>query len=52
MHAFDNAVTIARPAGDVFAFLADFQNVPRWNSICMASILIPLPCDWLTHHWR
>ena len=31
MHAFDNTVTIARPAGEVFAFLADFQNVPRWN---------------------
>jgi uncharacterized protein YndB with AHSA1/START domain len=31
MHAFDNTVTITRPAGEVFAFLADFQNVPRWN---------------------
>ena len=31
MRAFDNTVTIARPAGEVFAFLADFQNVPRWN---------------------
>jgi uncharacterized protein YndB with AHSA1/START domain len=31
MHAFANTVTIARPAGEVFAFLADFQNVPRWN---------------------
>jgi hypothetical protein len=31
MHAFDNTVTIARPAGEVFEFLADFENVPRWN---------------------
>jgi uncharacterized protein YndB with AHSA1/START domain len=28
---FENAVTIRRPAEDVFAFLADFENVPRWN---------------------
>ena len=31
MRAFDNTVTIARPAGEVFAFLAEFENVPRWN---------------------
>ena len=29
MHAFDNTVTITRPAGEVFVFLADFQNVPQ-----------------------
>jgi len=28
---FKNTVTIRRPAEDVFAFLADFENVPRWN---------------------
>ena len=28
---FENTVTIRRPAEDVFAFLADFENVPRWN---------------------
>jgi hypothetical protein len=28
---FENIVTIRRPAQDVFAFLADFENVPRWN---------------------
>jgi len=25
MHTFDNTVTIARPAGEGFAFLADFS---------------------------
>lgn len=31
MEAFENIVMIRRPAEEVFAFLADFQNVPRWN---------------------
>ena len=31
MPSFANAVTIARPVDEVFAFLADFENVPRWN---------------------
>jgi hypothetical protein len=31
METFENTVTIQRPAEDVFAFLADFENVPRWN---------------------
>jgi uncharacterized protein YndB with AHSA1/START domain len=31
MPTFDNTVTIHRPADDVFAFLADFENIPRWN---------------------
>jgi len=31
MDAFENTVTIARPRDEVFAFLADFRNVPRWN---------------------
>jgi hypothetical protein len=31
MAAFQNTVTIARPADEVFAFLADFQNIPAWN---------------------
>jgi len=31
MQTFENTVTIQRPAGDVFAFLADFENIPRWN---------------------
>lgn len=31
MQAFQNTVTIARPAGEVFAFLADLRNIPRWN---------------------
>lgn len=28
---FDNVVTIDRPLADVFAYLAQFENVPRWN---------------------
>ena len=28
---FTNTVTINRPQPEVFAYLADFENVPRWN---------------------
>ncbi|WP_448808814.1 SRPBCC family protein [Agromyces bauzanensis] len=28
---FTNVVTIDRPQAEVFAYLADFENVPRWN---------------------
>jgi len=31
MQTFQNTVTIARPAEEVFAFLADLQNIPKWN---------------------
>jgi hypothetical protein len=31
MAAFHDTVTIARPADEVFAFLADFGNIPAWN---------------------
>jgi hypothetical protein len=31
MTAFHNTVTIARTADEVFAFLADFGNIPVWN---------------------
>ena len=31
MHTFQNTVTIARPVSEVFAFLADLRNIPRWN---------------------
>jgi uncharacterized protein YndB with AHSA1/START domain len=31
MGTFENTVTIGRTAEDVFAFLADFENVPTWN---------------------
>lgn len=31
MPAFENTATIQRPAEEVFAFLADFENVPMWN---------------------
>lgn len=28
---FDNVVTINRPAAEVFAYLARFENIPSWN---------------------
>jgi uncharacterized membrane protein len=28
---FGNTVTIQRPCTEVFAFLADLENLPRWN---------------------
>jgi uncharacterized membrane protein len=31
MQTFQNTVTIHRPADEVFAFLADFENIPIWN---------------------
>jgi carbon monoxide dehydrogenase subunit G len=31
MATFENTVTIRRAVEDVFAFLADFENVPSWN---------------------
>jgi len=31
MQTFQNTVTIARPADEVFAFLADLRNIPAWN---------------------
>jgi uncharacterized protein YndB with AHSA1/START domain len=31
MATFENVVVIGRPIEEVFAFLSDFENVPRWN---------------------
>jgi uncharacterized protein YndB with AHSA1/START domain len=31
MATFENTVLIRRPIADVFAFLADFENIPKWN---------------------
>lgn len=31
MASFENTVTIRRPIAAVFAFLADFENIPTWN---------------------
>ncbi|HET8778535.1 MAG TPA: SRPBCC family protein [Agromyces sp.] len=28
---FDNVVTINRPPAEVFAYLAQFENIPNWN---------------------
>ena len=31
MATFENTVMISRPIEEVFAFLSDFENVPKWN---------------------
>ena len=31
MATFENTVMIRRPIEDVFAFLSDFENIPKWN---------------------
>ena len=31
MATFQNTVTIRRAVEDVFTFLADFENIPKWN---------------------
>ena len=31
MQTFQNTITIARPVGEVFAFLADPRHIPRWS---------------------
>jgi uncharacterized protein YndB with AHSA1/START domain len=31
VETFENSVTIERPVQEVFAFLADFENIPTWN---------------------
>jgi len=28
---FENTIRIDRPADEVFAFLSDFENIPKWN---------------------
>jgi uncharacterized protein YndB with AHSA1/START domain len=28
---FENTVMISRPIAEVFGFLADFENIPKWN---------------------
>jgi uncharacterized protein YndB with AHSA1/START domain len=28
---FENTITIRRDSAEVFAYLADFENVPKWN---------------------
>jgi hypothetical protein len=28
---FENAIPIDRPIDEVFAFLSDFENIPKWN---------------------
>jgi uncharacterized membrane protein len=31
MIEFENRIAIDSPVGEVFAFVADFENVPKWN---------------------
>ena len=31
MATFENTVMISRPIEQVFGFLSDFENIPRWN---------------------
>ena len=31
MLEFENAVDVDRPIDEVFAFLSDFENIPKWN---------------------
>ncbi|HZD71637.1 MAG TPA: SRPBCC family protein [Actinomycetes bacterium] len=35
MASFENTVIIQRPVEEVFAFLADFENLPKWNYAIM-----------------
>ena len=47
MQTFENTVTIQRPAGEVFAFLADFENIPKWNyAIEDTTKFPPGPSGW------
>ena len=31
MLEFENAIAVERPIDEVFAFLSDFENIPKWN---------------------
>jgi uncharacterized membrane protein len=31
MIRFENTISIERPVAEVFAFLSDFENIPKWN---------------------
>ncbi len=31
MFKFENTIRIDRPIAEVFAFLSDFENIPKWN---------------------
>src|SRR5215216_6991398 len=31
MLEFENTIRIDRPIDEVFAFLSDFENIPKWN---------------------
>ena len=44
MQTFQNTITITRPVGEVFAFLADLRNIPRCSW--------PRTGGWKTVIWR
>ena len=37
MATFENTVVIRRPIEEVFGFLADFENIPKWNYAIVAT---------------
>jgi uncharacterized protein YndB with AHSA1/START domain len=41
MATFENAVMITRPIEDVFAFLSDFENIPKWNYAIVETRKVP-----------
>jgi hypothetical protein len=41
MATFQNTLTIARPTNEVFAFLADFGNIPAWNYAIARTVQTP-----------
>lgn len=40
MIAFSESITISRPSADVFAFVADMNNIPKWQSEVVSSRVI------------
>ena len=45
MGRVQNSVHIARPVGDVFAYVTDPTNSPKWNSTVLASSASETPVD-------
>src|SRR5438552_17897928 len=45
MGRVQNSVHIARPVGEVFAYVTDPTNSPKWNSTVLASSASETPVD-------
>lgn len=43
MLEFENAIHIERPVEEVFEFLADFENLPKWNYVVQGQKQTPEP---------